>query len=60
MTSQAIIEVWGDTKEVFEQFGIAINSKQLQTLVSGEKLQKLLKALNDKVGSSSNTCIEGG
>jgi hypothetical protein len=60
MTPISIIEVWGETKEVFEQFGIPINSQSLQTLVATEQLDELLIALNNKVGSSSNTCIEGG
>jgi hypothetical protein len=60
MTPKAIAEVWEVTAEVFQKYKIPIIDKSLQVLVNDNSLQVLLVELNNKVGSSNATCIEGG
>jgi hypothetical protein len=60
MSAKAIVEVWEETKEVFEGFNIPIIDKQLQKIVSGDVLFSLLEVLNSKVKSSTTTCMDGG
>ena len=37
-----------------------LSEKSLETLIQGETLTSLLLELNEAVGSSMETCIEGG
>ncbi|MEH7309209.1 hypothetical protein [Neobacillus drentensis] len=60
MTSKAITEVWEDTVEVFQKYNVPIIEKTLQVLVNDNILQLLLIELNNFVGSSTATCIQGG
>ncbi len=60
MTSKAITQVWEDTVEVFLKYNVPITEKALQVLVNNNILQVLLTELNNVVGSSNATCIEGG
>lgn len=60
MTSKAITEVWEDALEVFLKYNVPITEKTLQILVKENILQFLLSELNNVVGSSNATCIEGG
>jgi len=60
MTSKAISDVWEDTVEVFQNYHVPITEKTLQVLVNDTILQVLLTELNNVVGSSKATCIEGG
>jgi len=60
MSSKAIAEVWVNTKQVFEKHEFPLSEKSLETLVQGETLISLLRELNESVGSSMETCIEGG
>lgn len=60
MTSKAITEVWEETVEVFQKYNVPITEKSLQVLVTENTLQVLLTELNNVVGSSTATCIEGG
>jgi hypothetical protein len=60
MTPRAATEVWIETVEVFQKYNVPITNKSLQVLVSDIILQVLLTELNNVVGSSSSTCIEGG
>ncbi|MDQ0200208.1 hypothetical protein [Neobacillus ginsengisoli] len=60
MTSKAISVVWEDTLEVFQKYNVPITEKTLQVLVTDNILQVLLTELNNVVGSSHATCIEGG
>ncbi|MEH7505770.1 hypothetical protein V7152_28095 [Neobacillus drentensis] len=60
MTSKAITQVWEDTVEVFLKYNVPITEKALQVLVNNNILQILLTELNNVVGSSNATCIEGG
>ncbi|MFJ7728560.1 hypothetical protein ACIQXV_20730 [Neobacillus sp. NPDC097160] len=60
MNSKAITEVWEDTVKVFQKYNVPITNKALQALVTDNTLQVLLTELNNVVGSSTATCIEGG
>ena len=60
MTSRAITEVWEDTVEVFLKYNVPIMDKAIQVLVTDNTLQFVLTELNNVVGSSTTTCIEGG
>jgi hypothetical protein len=59
MTSKAITEVWEETVEVFQKYNVPITEKTLQVLVK-DNILKILTELNNVVGSSNATCIEGG
>ncbi|MEH7547727.1 MULTISPECIES: hypothetical protein [Bacillaceae] len=60
MTSKAITEVWEDTVAIFLKYNVPITDKALQVLVTEHALHVLLPELNNLVGSSNATCIEGG
>ncbi|MEH7522960.1 hypothetical protein V7149_06685 [Bacillus sp. JJ1503] len=60
MTSKAITEVWVDTVQVFQKYNVLITNKAIKELVTDNSLQVLLTELNNAVGSSTVTCIEGG
>ena len=60
MTSKDITQVWEDTVEVFLKYNVPITEMALQVLVNNNILQVLLTELNNVVGSSNATCIEGG
>jgi hypothetical protein len=60
MTSKAISEVWEETIEVFQKYKVPIAEKTLQVLVNENILEVILTELNNVVGSSNKTCIEGG
>jgi hypothetical protein len=60
MSSEAIVQVWSETKEVFSQYSIPLTNKPLNEVIEEEELIKLLESLNEVVGSSRTTCIEGG
>ncbi|MCL6571656.1 MAG: hypothetical protein K6T88_08215 [Bacillus sp. (in: Bacteria)] len=60
MSSEAIVEVWAATADIFTKNTIPIIKQSLETLVEDQQLTLLLKELNAIVGSSSTTCIEGG
>ncbi|MEH7347194.1 hypothetical protein V7122_25540 [Bacillus sp. JJ1532] len=60
MTSKAITEVWVDTVQVFQKYNVLITNKAIKELVTDNSLQVLLTELNNAVGSSTATCIEGG
>jgi hypothetical protein len=61
MSPKAIVEVWEYTKSIFNKFNISLSSKKaLETLVTKDILPILLTELNNSVGSTRATCIEGG
>jgi hypothetical protein len=60
MSPKAIVEVWEKTESVFRKYNISLSTKTLDALVTDDVLTSILKDLNDIVGSSSITCIEGG
>ncbi|KON88964.1 hypothetical protein AF332_20685 [Sporosarcina globispora] len=60
MSSKAIVEIWGNAKDVFVKYNVPISEEALATTVETHILDSLLKDLNSIVGSSSATCIEGG
>ncbi|UOR14118.1 hypothetical protein [Halobacillus amylolyticus] len=60
MSPKAIVEVWGNTIDVFKKYNIPLAEKTLGTMVEANALTPLLQELNAIVGSSTTTCIEGG
>ncbi len=60
MSPRGIGEAWSITKDIFKKYHIPLTEKPLETTVESETLNSLLKELNDIVGSSTATCIEGG
>lgn len=60
MSPIAIVKVWAETKDVFNNHNIPLTKQTLETLVEKELLSSLLQELNSIVGSSTATCIEGG
>ncbi|WP_309863645.1 hypothetical protein [Bacillus sp. SLBN-46] len=60
MSSKSIVEVWENTVDTFKKYNVPISEKTLDTLVQDSSLPALLSELNNVVGSSSATCIEGG
>lgn len=60
MSSKAIVDVWGETEVIFKKYGVPLTRQSLEKIVEDELLHLLLKELNSVVGSSSETCIEGG
>lgn len=61
MPVAGIIEAWETTREVFESFRIDTETtKSLNEVASDDTLEKLVKAINEKIGSTTATCIEGG
>ncbi|MBU8879167.1 hypothetical protein BGM26_09235 [Bacillus sp. FJAT-29790] len=60
MSPKAIVEVWRETANIFKKHHIPLTEKKLETLIKSDSLSILLNELNDLVGSSTATCIEGG
>jgi hypothetical protein len=61
MPVSGIVAAWLETEVVIRRYGIPANSnKALQEHVSGEILQNVLNDLNQSIGSSEMTCVEGG
>lgn len=60
MSPKAIVEVWENTAVVFKKYHVPITEKTLESLIENDILDTLLKELNNTVGSSTATCIEGG
>lgn len=60
MSSEAIVDVWPETAEVFLKYRVPLTKQRLETFVAIETLIPLLHELNSVVGSSNATCIEGG
>jgi hypothetical protein len=60
MSPKAIIEIWNNTTVVLDKYKVPISEEELEAIVDSQVLNSLLKELNNIVGSSSSTCIEGG
>lgn len=60
MPVKAIVEVWEDTRAVFEKYNVPISSNPLEAIFTEKDLNQLLFELNAAVGSSIETCVEGG
>lgn len=60
MSPDAIVSTWDSTKKIFKEFDIAITENAMESYVKKDILPQLLKILNEEVGSSALTCIEGG
>lgn len=61
MSPKAIVQVWENTIDIFNKYHFSPSSNQtLDILVAKDILPTLLFELNHSVGSSGETCIEGG
>ncbi|MBS4190451.1 hypothetical protein KHA94_09640 [Bacillus sp. FJAT-49705] len=60
MSPVSIVEAWEKTRKVFEKHNVPITTILLQDSIHPEILTELLKELNESIGSSETTCIEGG
>lgn len=61
MSPQAITEIWVETNKVFKEFKVPVTNHSLSSLVKDDiSLQLLLTELNNVIGSTYTTCIEGG
>jgi hypothetical protein len=61
MPISGIVDSWNETKEVFKIHQIPEDSnKALKEFLSGDQLQQVISQLNEVIGSSESTCIEGG
>ncbi|MBB6452613.1 hypothetical protein HNQ94_001059 [Salirhabdus euzebyi] len=60
MSPKAIVGVWRETEIILNQHKVPLIDLALRELVENELLPSLLQHLNEVVGSSSETCIEGG
>lgn len=60
MSPKAIVEIWEITRGIFKKYEIPLVDDSLRELTNKDVLSLLLSELNETVGSSSNTCIEGG
>jgi hypothetical protein len=60
MSSKSIIEIWENTVDVFKKHNITISETPLEKVVEGNILDSLIMELNNIVGSSSATCVDGG
>ncbi|PTL39114.1 hypothetical protein [Alkalicoccus saliphilus] len=60
MSPKAIVEVWEETRLIFQRNNIPLSNKALEKITKPEDLSPLLIELNNLIGSTSATCIEGG
>jgi hypothetical protein len=60
MSPKAIVQIWGNTTQVFTGFHVPIVDQKLIEIVHENILTELLSNLNNAIGSSSLTCIDGG
>lgn len=60
MSPKGIIDVWPETKDVFDRHNISISNKALENILEGTVLTTIIEELNSVVGSSAITCTEGG
>jgi uncharacterized protein YejL (UPF0352 family) len=60
MSTKMIAAIWPETAAIFEKYHSPISERILQEIVSNDVLTNLLADLNNSIGSSSTTCIEGG
>lgn len=61
MTPQAIVSIWTETTIVFELNGLSVTDNSLSSIIQDDaRLHSLLTELNKCIGSTYNTCIEGG
>jgi hypothetical protein len=59
MSPKAVIEIWGNTLDVFKNYSVPISGNPLNSLVHEEKLPQLLEELNQTIGSPVTGPTEG-
>lgn len=60
MSPRDIVSIWAETENIFKKHRIPVVQQQLKEFVSHNQIDSVLRELNEKVGSSSDTCISGG
>lgn len=60
MSPKAIVEVWEVTATIFNKHNVPLTEKAMETFIEADRLTNLLIELNNIVGSSTDTCVEGG
>ncbi|ASS77055.1 hypothetical protein CIG75_00700 [Tumebacillus algifaecis] len=61
MPVSEVVSAWTETKSVFIRYGVPIDAgSTLSEVVPEDVLPVLLRDLNQAIGSSAVTCIEGG
>lgn len=61
MPVSGIVNSWDQSREVFDKYGIPVDSnKTLKEHLQGDQLKSIIPELNQIIGSSGATCIEGG
>ncbi|MGJ7922580.1 hypothetical protein [Neobacillus sp. LXY-4] len=60
MSSKAVVEVWENTEPIFVKYNVPLTDNKLEIIIDPALLPNLLIELNAAVGSSADTCIEGG
>jgi hypothetical protein len=51
MSPQAIVEIWGETITVFEQYNLPLTGQMLNEIMAEQELDLLLNDLNRHVSS---------
>jgi len=59
MSPKAVIEIWGNTLDVFKNYSVPISGNPLNSLVHEETLPQLLEELNQTIGSPVTGPMEG-
>ncbi|EGL81414.1 Domain of unknown function DUF1858 [Caldalkalibacillus thermarum TA2.A1] len=61
MPVSGIVNSWPETKEILRRYGISTDSnKALKEHFQNNELESIISDLNNAIGSSNATCIEGG
>ena len=60
MSPKAIVEAWKVTVTIFKKHNVPLTEQAMETFIESDILNNLLLELNNIVGSSNATCIEGG
>ncbi len=60
MSPKAIVEIWEVTATIFSKHNVPLTERPMETFIAAESLANLLIELNNIVGSTTTTCIEGG
>jgi hypothetical protein len=60
MSPKSIVQTWEITATIFQKYSVPLVEQSLETILMNPALDTLVEELNEAVGSSSSTCIDGG
>lgn len=61
MNPKGIVDAWPKTKQIFMHYDIEPEeTRQINQLVDSWKSKRLIKQLNNVIGSNAQTCTSGG